>query len=324
MFNRTNNNKQNNQTFYSFYERYGLLIILIAIAILFGSINSNFFSIYNMQNIFKQSSINGLLAFGMTFVILLGGIDLAVGSTLAFVGYVAGILIVNYNLPIVIVIPIALLLGTVLGIINGILISKIKLQPFIATLVTMTIYRGATLIASNGLPVRSINKSSEVMAFINRGEILGLPISMIIFLLVFLVIWFILGKTLFGRHLYATGGNEEAARLSTIPVNKIKITAYAISGFLASLASILYISRYNSIYPNAGQGAELDAIAAVVIGGTSMVGGKGKIFGTLIGVLIIGVLNNGLNLLGISSFYQEVIKGLVILFAVIADRKKNK
>nr|WP_307775835.1 ribose ABC transporter permease [uncultured Cetobacterium sp.] len=317
-------NQGNSFPLKNIFEKYGLVLILIAISGFFGSINGNFFSLYNIQNIFKQSSINGLLAFGMTFVILLGCIDLTVGSTLALVGYIAGLMLVKFQLPILVVIPAALALGTILGAVNGVLVAKIKLQPFIATLVTMTIYRGITLIISNGLPVRGINKASETMKYINRGQIANLPISMIIYLVLFVIIWFILGKTLFGRHLYATGGNEEAARLSTIPVDKIKIIAYSISGFLAGLASILYISRYNSIYPNAAQGAELDAIAAVVIGGTSMSGGRGKIFGTLIGALIIGILNNGLNLLGVSSFYQEVIKGLVILFAVIADRKKNK
>ncbi|MBC2851761.1 ribose ABC transporter permease [Cetobacterium sp. 8H] len=305
------------------YEKYGLVLILMLISGFFGAINGNFFSLYNIQNIFKQSSINGLIAFGMTFVILIGCIDLSVGSILAFVGYIAGILLVNYQLPIVVVLPVALLLGMILGVINGVLVSKVKLQPFIATLVTMTIYRGVTLILSNGLPIRNINKASEVMKFINRGEIVNLPISMIIYLVVFVILWFILDKTLFGKYLYATGGNEEAARLSAVPVTKIKLSAYAISGFLSALAAILYISRYNSIYPNAGQGAELDAIAAVVIGGTSMSGGKGKIVGTLIGALIIGILNNGLNLLGVSSFYQEVIKGIVILIAVVADRKKS-
>ena len=305
------------------YEKYGLALILMLISGFFGAINGNVFSLYNIQNIFKQSSINGLIAFGMTFVILIGCIDLSVGSILAFVGYIAGILLVNYQLPIIIVIPVALLLGMTLGVINGVLVSKVKLQPFIATLVTMTIYRGVTLILSNGLPIRNINKASEVMKFINRGEIANLPISMVIYLVVFVILWFVLDKTLFGKYLYATGGNEEAARLSAVPVTKIKLSAYAISGFLSALAAILYISRYNSIYPNAGQGAELDAIAAVVIGGTSMSGGKGKIIGTLIGALIIGILNNGLNLLGVSSFYQEVIKGIVILIAVVADRKKS-
>lgn len=308
--------------FKKFYEQFGLFFILFLISGLFGTMNSNFFSLYNIQNIFKQSSINGLLAFGMTFVILLGCIDLTVGSTLALVGYITGIMLVTYKLPIYLVLPVALIFGTILGSVNGILVSRTKLQPFIATLITMTIYRGITLIISNGLPVRNINNVSPLMKYINRGEIANLPISMIIYLVVFGVLWFILGKTIFGKHLYATGGNEEAARLSTVPTDKIKMIAYSASGFLAALAGILYISRYNSIYPNAGQGAELDAIAAVVIGGTSMSGGKGKIIGTLVGALIIGILNNGLNLLGVSSFYQEVIKGIVILFAVVADRKK--
>lgn len=304
------------------YDKYGLFLILFLISSFFGILNNNFFSLYNIQNIFKQSSINGLLAFGMTFVILIGCIDLSVGSILALVGYFLGIMLVTLKLPIVLVLPLGLILGVFLGSLNGVLVAKTKLQPFIATLVTMTIYRGITLIISNGLPVRNINNVSTFMKYINRGEIINLPISMIVYLGVFGVLWFLLGKTVFGKHLYATGGNEEAARLSTVPTNKIKIIAYSVSGFLSALAAILYAARYNSIYPNAGQGAELDAIAAVVIGGTSMSGGKGKILGTLIGALIIGILNNGLNLLGVSSFYQEVIKGVVILFAVIADRKK--
>lgn len=304
------------------YDKYGLFLILFLISGFFGILNNNFFSLYNIQNIFKQSSINGLLAFGMTFVILIGCIDLSVGSILALVGYFVGIMLVTFKLPIALVLPLGLVLGVFLGSLNGVLVAKTKLQPFIATLVTMTIYRGITLIVSNGLPVRNINNVSTFMKYINRGEIINLPISMIVYLGVFGVLWFLLGKTVFGKHLYATGGNEEAARLSTVPTNKIKIIAYSVSGFLSALAAILYTARYNSIYPNAGQGAELDAIAAVVIGGTSMSGGKGKILGTLIGALIIGILNNGLNLLGVSSFYQEVIKGVVILFAVIADRKK--
>lgn len=306
----------------NFYEKYGLFTILFLISIFFGVLNNNFFSLFNIQNIFKQSSINGLLAFGMTFVILIGCIDLSVGSILALTGYFISIMLVTFKLPIFLVILLGLGLGSFLGGLNGILVGKTKLQPFIATLVTMTIYRGITLIVSNGEPVRNINNISPFMKYINKGIIFNLPISMIVYLGVFIVLWVLLGKTIFGKHLYATGGNEEAARLSTVPTKKIKIIAYSISGFLSALAAILYVARYNSIYPKAGQGAELDAIAAVVIGGTSMSGGKGKILGTLIGALIIGILNNGLNLLGVSSYYQEVIKGVVILLAVIVDRKK--
>jgi ribose transport system permease protein len=315
--------EKNKNNFKLYLEKFGLTALLIGLGGLFTILNSSFVSLYNIQNIFKQSAINGLIAYGMTFVILLGCIDLSVGSILALVGYLVGNLIVIFHIPVGISIIMGLALGTILGIINGYLVANIKLQPFIATLITMTVYRGLTLIISNGLPVRNLDKVSPFIGVMNKGVIGPLPISMIIFIGTLVVIWILLHKTVFGRHLYATGGNEEAARLSTIQTTKIKITGYAISGFLSALAAILYISRYNSIYPNAGQGSELDAIAAVVIGGTSMSGGKGFITGTFIGALIIGVLNNGLNLLGISSFYQEVIKGLVILLAVIADKKKK-
>lgn len=306
-----------------YIERFGLAALLLGLSGFFTILNSNFITLYNIQNIFKQSAINGLIAYGMTFVILLGCIDLSVGSILALVGYLVGNLIVLFQIPVGIAIIIGLMLGVILGIINGCLVAKVKLQPFIATLITMTVYRGITLIISNGLPVRNLDKASPFIGLLNKGKVGIFPISMIIFVGVLGILWVLLHKTVFGRHLYATGGNEEAARLSTIQTSKIKIKGYAISGFLSAVAAILYISRYNSIYPNAGQGAELDAIAAVVIGGTSMSGGKGLITGTFIGALIIGVLNNGLNLLGISSFYQEVIKGLVILLAVVADKRKK-
>lgn len=306
-----------------YIERFGLAALLLGLSGFFTMLNSNFITLYNIQNIFKQSAINGLIAYGMTFVILLGCIDLSVGSILALVGYLVGNLIVLFQIPVGIAIIMGLMLGIILGIINGCLVAKVKLQPFIATLITMTVYRGITLIISNGLPVRNLDKASPFIGLLNKGKVGIFPISMIIFVGVLGILWVLLHKTVFGRHLYATGGNEEAARLSTIQTSKIKIKGYAISGFLSAVAAILYISRYNSIYPNAGQGAELDAIAAVVIGGTSMSGGKGLITGTFIGALIIGVLNNGLNLLGISSFYQEVIKGLVILLAVVADKRKK-
>lgn len=306
-----------------YIERFGLAALLLGLSGFFTILNSNFITLYNIQNIFKQSAINGLIAYGMTFVILLGCIDLSVGSVLALVGYLVGNLIVLFQIPVGIAIIIGLILGIILGIINGWLVAKVKLQPFIATLITMTVYRGITLIISNGLPVRNLDKASPFIGLLNKGKVGIFPISMIIFVGILGILWVLLHKTVFGRHLYATGGNEEAARLSTIQTSKIKIKGYAISGFLSAVAAILYISRYNSIYPNAGQGAELDAIAAVVIGGTSMSGGKGLITGTFIGALIIGVLNNGLNLLGISSFYQEVIKGLVILLAVVADKRKK-
>ena len=309
--------------YFKLYERYGLFAILLLLGAVFTALNPNFFTLYNIQNIFKQSSINGLIAFGMTFVILLGCIDLSVGSILALVGFITSTLIVEFQVPSFIAIVLGLALGVGLGLINGLLVARVKLQPFIATLITMTVYRGITLILSDGLPVRNISQYSTIAEFINRGSLGIIPVSMLILLLVFAVIWVLLNKTVFGRHLYATGGNEEAARLSTVPTEKVKIWGFVLSGLLSAMAAILYISRYNSIYPNAGIGIELDAIAAVVIGGTSMNGGKGLITGTILGVLIIGMLDNALNLLGVSSFYQEVIKGLVILVAVVIDIKKK-
>lgn len=316
--------KSYNLNFSEVYDKYGLFIILSLLVVCFTIINQNFLSLYNVQNIFKQSSINGLIAFGMTFVILLGAIDLSVGSILPLVGFFIGSALVTFNIPIYVALPVGLILGIGLGIINGVLVSKYKLQPFIATLVTMAVYRGITLVISDGLPVRNISKTSEFMAWLNHGQVGPIPVFVIVLVTTLLALYVLLHKTVFGRHVYATGGNEEAARLSTIPTNKIKIYCYALCGFLTSIAAILHLSRYNSMYPNVGVGMELDAIAAVVIGGTSMTGGRGRIIGTFIGVLIIGVLNNGLNLIGVSSFYQEIVKGIVILIAVIIDQQKNK
>lgn len=305
------------------FQNLSLIIILLLLAIVFGSIQGSFFSIYNIQNIFKQVSINGLIAYGMAFVILLGLIDLSVGSILSFTAYVVGILIVKVGVNPYLSILLGLALGGTLGFINGLLVSKVKLQPFIATLATMTILRGLTKVISKGLPVRELEEHAKIFTKLN-GNIWIFPVSMIILILLFIITSFVLNKTVYGKHIYATGGNEEAARLSTINTDKIKISVYVISGVLSALAAILYLSRYNSVYPDAGTGMELDAIAAVVIGGMSMSGGRGKMSGTFLGILIIGVMNNGLNLIGLSSVYQEVVKGLVILIAVVVDNYKRK
>lgn len=305
------------------YEKYGLIVILMVLSMMFGIIRPSFFSLYNLQNVFKQVSINGLIAYGMTFVILLGCIDLSVGSILSLSAYIVGILLVTFNIPAPFAILVGVAAGGFFGWFNGILVAKVKLQPFIATLATMTIFRGVTKVVSNGLPVREIHENSSFMLWLNTGKFIIFPISMIILIVILIIGWFVLSRTTFGKHIYATGGNETAAKLSTVDTDKIKISVYIISGILASLAAVLYLSRFNSVYPTAGTSAELDAIAAVVIGGTSMSGGRGKIVGTFVGILIIGVMNNGLNLIGVSSFYQEIIKGLVILFAVVMDKSKK-
>ncbi len=296
---------------------FGLLLIVVIISIM----SPSFLTANNIFNVLRQVSISALIAFGMTFVILTGGIDLSVGSTLALTGAVAAGLLSSGVDPII-AMAVALILGLILGAINGVIIAKGKVAPFIATLATMTIYRGVTLVYMDGKPISGLGDHASFQMF-GKGYFLGIPVPVVTMVIAFFVLYFILRKTTFGRRVYAVGGNAEASRLSGINVNRITIAVYALTGMLAALAALILTSRLNSAQPTAGESYELDAIAAVVLGGTSLTGGRGWIVGTLIGALIIGVLNNGLNLIGVSSFYQQVVKGLVILFAVLLDRKKT-
>jgi ribose transport system permease protein len=295
----------------------GLFIIVVIISIL----NPGFLSFSNLLNVLRQVSINALIAFGMTFVILTGGIDLSVGAILALSGAGTASLLAAGVDP-VLAIALGLIIGTGLGAINGLIISKGKVAPFIATLATMTIFRGATLMFTDGKPITGLGDST-FFKMIGGGYFFGIPMPAITMLVSFVILFMVLKKTTFGRRVYAVGGNEEASILSGIKVDRIKIYVYSLTGFLAAVAGVILTSRLNSAQPTAGSMYELDAIAAVVLGGTSLTGGKGWIVGTLIGALIIGVLNNGLNLLGVSSFFQQVVKGSVILLAVLIDRKKS-
>ncbi len=256
----------------------------------------------------------------MTFVILTGGIDLSVGSTLAISGAV-GASIVKSTGNVFLAIIVAAVIGIAVGLINGLLVSKGKLQAFIVTLATMTIFRGATLVFTDGTP---ISKLPEAFVKIGNGKLGFMPIPVIITIIIAIIAVYALSQTRFGRYLYALGGNEDASRLSGINTDKIKTLVYVVSGFASAIAGVIITSRIGSASPNAGTGFELDAIAAVVIGGTSLAGGEGTITGTLIGALIIGVLNNGLNLMNVSPFYQSIVKGLVILIAVLLDKKSRK
>ncbi|GGI41157.1 ABC transporter permease [Mammaliicoccus stepanovicii] len=294
----------------------GLILLVVVISIM----NSAFLDLSNLLNLLRQVSINGLIAFGMTFVILTGGIDLSVGSILALSSAFTAILITSGLDPILALI-IGVLAGFLLGVFNGILVTFGSMAPFIATLATMTIFRGLTLVVTDGNPITNLGDSYMFQLF-GKGYFFGVPVPAVTMIIVFIILMIILQKTTFGRHTYAIGGNEIASKISGIKVNKVKILIYGISGLMSALAGAILTSRLNSAQPTAGTSYELDAIAAVVLGGTSLTGGKGRIVGTLIGVLIIGVLNNGLNLLGVSSFYQQVVKGVVILIAVLIDRKK--
>ena len=288
----------------------GLILLIIVVSIL----NPSFLDLSNLLNLLRQISINGLIAFGMTFIILTGGIDLSVGSILALSSAFIALMITSGVDPIIALI-IGVLIGFVLGAVNGLLVTKGNMAPFIATLATMTIFRGLTLVITDGNPITNLGDSYLFQLF-GKGYFIGIPVPAVTMIIVFVILLIILQKTTFGRHTYAIGGNEVAAKISGIKVNKIKILIYGISGLMSALAGGILTSRLNSAQPTAGTSYELDAIAAVVLGG------KGRIVGTLIGVLIIGVLNNGLNLLGVSSFYQQVVKGVVILIAVLIDRKK--
>lgn len=302
------------------FRKLGPLIALIVLVTVVTFLNTNFISPTNLLNLLRQVSVNALIAFGMTFVIITGGIDLSVGSTLALSGALtAGI--IAAGVPPVVAIFAGLLIGAALGLLNGIVITKGKVAPFIATLATMTIFRGLTLVYTEGNPITGFSDDFTFL-FFGRGYLFGIPFPVVLMAIAFGILFVLLHKMTFGRKTFAIGGNENASYIAGIKSDRVKYTVYAISGMMSALAGLILTSRLNSAQPTAGTAYELDAIAAVVIGGTSLAGGKGRIVGTLIGALIIGTLNNGLNLLGVSSFYQQVVRGIVIIIAVLLDRKK--
>ncbi|MBD1576481.1 ribose ABC transporter permease [Vibrio sp. S11_S32] len=299
------------------------LIALIFLIVVVSFLSPNFFTVDNILNILRQTSVSAIIAVGMTLVILTAGIDLSVGSVLALCGAFAASL-VAMEVPVLIAVPVALIAGAGLGAISGFIIAKGKVQAFIATLVTMTLLRGVTMVYTDGRPISTgFTEVSDSFAWFGTGYALGIPVPIWIMVVVFAAAWYLLNHTRFGRYIYALGGNESATRLSGINVDRVKIGVYAICGVLSALAGIIVTSRLSSAQPTAGMGYELDVIAAVVVGGTSLVGGRGRIMGTLIGAFIIGFLNNALNLLDVSSYYQMIAKALVILLAVMVDNKNK-
>lgn len=300
-----------------FKSLFGLILLCVIISIL----TPRFLNVSNIMNVFTQVSVNSILAIGMSFVILTGGIDLSVGSTLAISGAISASIIRATN-SIFLSIIVALIIGAIIGLMNGVVVAKGKIQAFIVTLATMTIFRGVTMVYTNGTPISGL---SDKFMLIGNKKILGyIPVPAIITIVVLIIAWYILSQTRYGRYVYALGGNEDSARLSGINTDKIKTLVYVICGITAALSGVITTSRVGSASPNAGLGFELDAIAAVVLGGTSLAGGEGTVVGTIIGAMIIGVLNNGLNLAGVSAYYQSIVKGLVILLAVLIDKKSKK
>jgi ribose transport system permease protein len=299
---------------------YGIVIAFILICAAMAVLSPVFLTVTNVRNVIRQSSIFGIMAVGMTFVILTGGIDLSVGSILAVAGAIsAGMLKGGAGLlPIVIL---ALLIGIGCGLANGVIITIGRIAPFVVTLGMMSIARSLTLIYTKGYPISGFTGSFR---FIGGGEILSIPFPIIVFLLTVIVAWLILTQTRLGRYTYAIGGNEETVKLSGINADFYKTVVYVICGITAAMSALILTSRLNSAEPVAGQGYELDVIAAVVIGGTSLSGGRGSVWGTLIGALLIGVINNGMNLLGISPYFQLLVKGLIIIGAVLLDRLRQE
>jgi len=299
--------------------KYISIIALLLICIIIALISPRFLTVSNILNVLTQVSVNAILAVGMSFVILTGGIDLSVGSILAITGAVVATFAKGGGniLPGIIA---AILIGAAIGLLNGLLVSKGRVQAFIVTLATMTIFRGVTYVYTDGNPISGLGDN---LTFIGSNSIFGIPIPIFFIAIVLIIAWYALNQTRFGRYVYALGGNEDSARLSGINTDKIKTLVYVISGVTAAISGIIVTSRIGSASPNAGTGFELDAIAAVVLGGTSLAGGEGKVTGTIIGALIIAVLNNGLNLMNVSPFYQSIVKGAVILLAVLLDKKEK-
>jgi ribose transport system permease protein len=302
-------------------KRYGGIVCgLLALGVLFSVLSPTFLTAGNLLNVVLQVSIIAIVAFGMTYVLLLGEIDLSVGSIIALAGSVAGLLLAH-GLPLALVLPAVLACGLLLGAVNGAVSSLLSIPSFIVTVATMGIFRGIAYITSDGMPV---SIESEAFLWLGNGRLLGVPAPIWILALLLLVNHLVLAKTVFGRKAYLTGGNVEAAVYAGIRVKRLKIVIFMISGLMAAIGGLVLTARLYSAQPNAALGWELDAIAAAVLGGTSLTGGYGTVLGTLIGALIIGVINNGMNLMSVPYFYQLIVKGLVILVAVCIDVQNKK
>jgi len=297
------------------------LVGLIVVSILMGFASENFFSASNILNVLRQVSINAILAVGMTMVILTGGIDLSVGAVMALAGTICAGLMVNMGMPGSVGLVGGLLVGLSLGLFNGLLVAWGRMPAIIVTLATMGIARGLGLIYSGGYPISGL---PSWISWFGIGRVGDIPVPVILMVIIYIVAWVLLERTPFGRHVYAIGGNETAARLSGVKTQRIKLAVYTISGLTAALAAVILTGRLMSGQPNAGVGFELDAIAAVVMGGTAIAGGRGLIFGTLIGAILLGILNNGLNLVGINPYLQDVIKGFIILLAIYIGRGERR
>lgn len=304
------------------YNRYGIFFILIALVVLMSVLSPSFLTVINIMNVVRQISFIAIVGIGVTMVIITTGIDLSSGSVIALASVVSASFAHPNTYPLVVPVLLGLAMGVLCGAVNGSIIAKAKIPPFIVTLGMMTVARGAALLYSNGKPIG--NFTNEFI-FLGAGKIMGIPVPIIILLFVAIITHIMLNNTKFGRHVYAIGGNEQAAIISGVNVNKVKVLVYTYASFLAALAGIVLTARISSGQPGLGVSYELDAIAAAVIGGTSLsTGGIGTVAGTITGALIIGVINNGMDLLNVSAYWQQIVKGVIIVAAVLLDQMKNK
>lgn len=302
------------------YEQFALLLSLIALCIISAFISPVFLTVNNLMNVLRTASLTAICAMGYMFVILLGEMDLSVGSIQAVVGIIS-VMVLNQTRNVPLALAAGLLTGVVLGCINGLLVTKAHINSLIASLGTMAILRGGAYIITNGISIQVQTASFE---FLGTGYIGPFPVPFVIAVIIFFILYFVLTRTVFGRNIYAVGGNSSAAQLCGIDVNKMKMSAYIIVGILTALSGYILACRLNSAQPNAGDGFEFQVISAVVLGGVSLSGGKGNLTGAIIGVLILSVLSNILVLAGVSSFYQEVSRGIVILLAVYIDSRNKR
>jgi ribose transport system permease protein len=299
------------------FQALGIFIAAAVIFAVFGILNSSFLTLDNLRDVAVSACVNALIGIGLTFVIITGGIDLSVGSIASFVGIVSANLMVNSGVAPIPGLLIGLVVGFAAGAFNGLLITVAKLPPFIATLGTMSVYQGLAYVVTNGTPVYNVPESFVLLL---NSYIGGVPIVVVIVIIVAVLAWLLLRRTVFGQNVIATGGSEETAWLSGVRVNRVKILVYGISGTLAALGGLVVVARISAAQSEAGSPYLLTAIAAAVIGGANLMGGEGRIAGTLVGALILGALTNGLVLLNVPSFYEQIVTGLVVLIAVAIDQ----
>ncbi len=297
--------------------QFKIVLIFLAMCIILTILKPTFFSVSNIINVLRQISIIAIISMGSTMIIISGGIDLSPGSIAGVTGIIAAMLS-SSGMPVIVPVLAGLLAGALCGLFNGAIIAKGNIPPFIVTLGMMTIGRGLAYVLSDGKPISGLSSSFLVLG---RSSVMGIPVPIIIMVLAVLLTWMVMDKRVFGKHVYALGGNENAARVSGVNVDLVKIKVYVFAGLMAGLGGVVLASRIATGHPNSGNGYEMDAIASTVIGGTSLSGGVGTIGGTVVGALIIGVLNNGLDLLGVSAYYQQIAKGLIIIAAVLMDQK---